>query len=181
VVDAKAIRMRKQTAIFVAGFLLGLMAGHLFGAPRDEVRAAVADLQANVPQQDWANTRYLSLANVEEKDRASVTVVVGFVANSVGASPAIYPASVSGDLLRLNLATFRINSAAWEALASDREPYFPITPRFPVDAILPIASDASSWSVQPLRWFMHRVECTPDQSLFVAHHLKYSQIWHGSK
>lgn len=118
--------MRKQTIIFVAGFLLGLMAGHLFGAPSDEVRAAVADLQTNVPKERWATTRYLSLANVPAEERKNVSAVVGFVCNSVGKAATISSADAPGELLRIDLARFGISQTAWEALCSDREPYFHI-------------------------------------------------------
>jgi len=113
----------KRILTIVAMMVL-LPIGELFGAPSAEVSAAVADLQANVPQQDWPHTRYLSLANHPEDARASLTAVVSFVANSVGRSAAIHRPVQTGDLLRINLAAYGVAVTAWEALASDREPYF---------------------------------------------------------
>jgi hypothetical protein len=113
----------RKTAIFVAGLLLGFLAGKLLGAPSDEVRAAVADLRT-VPQERWASTRYLSLANVPEDERASVVAIVHFVANSTGSSPTIVAGvPLRGDILRLHLDDYRINPVAWEALAGS-DPYF---------------------------------------------------------
>ncbi|TXH49638.1 MAG: hypothetical protein E6Q97_22280 [Desulfurellales bacterium] len=115
-----------KTILIAVAFVLGFLAGKLLGSPRDEVRAAVADLQANVPQQDWANTRYLSLANVPAEERKNVLAVVGFVANSVGRSANLHNPDEAGDLVRVNLNRYGIASPAWEALASDREPYYHI-------------------------------------------------------
>jgi len=115
-----------KTILIAVAFVLGFLAGKLLGSPADEVRAAVVDLQANVPQQDWPNTRYLSLANVPAEERKNVLAVVGFVVNSVGQSPAILQPSETGDLVRVHLGAFRIASPAWEAIASDKEPYYHI-------------------------------------------------------
>jgi hypothetical protein len=116
----------KRLLPYIVTFALGWLAGTCLGAPRDEVRAAVADLQTNVPQQDWPHTRYLSLANVPAEERKNVVAVLGFVANSVGRSANIRTPDEVGDLVRISLATFGIASPAWEALASDKEPYFHI-------------------------------------------------------
>jgi len=111
---------------YIVTFLAGLMAGKLFGAPSDEVRAAVVDMELNVPRERWASTRYLSLANIDEKERDAHVAVIGFIANSAGASATIIEQHRTDDLLRLDLAEQRINPVAWEALASDREPYYHI-------------------------------------------------------
>jgi hypothetical protein len=118
--------MRKTNLLIAAAFILGFLAGKLLGSPADEVRAAVSDLVNNVPQADWPHTRYLSLANVPAEERQSYVSLLGFVLNSVGQSPAIVEAKASGELVRLDLSHYRIASTAWEALASDREPYFHI-------------------------------------------------------
>lgn len=109
---------------YILAFALGVLVGACRGAPSDEVRAAVVDLQS-VPKERWATTRYLSLANVPAEERKNVAAVLGFVVNSVGSAATIQPVE-SSELVRLDIAAFRISAVAWEALASDREPYYHI-------------------------------------------------------
>lgn len=111
---------------YIVAFALGVLVGACRGAPSDEVRAAVKDLANNVPQSQWASTRYLSLENLTDDQRVATESTAGFVLNSVASSAAIYRPVRSGNMLRIDLAAFRISPAAWEALASDREPYYHI-------------------------------------------------------
>jgi len=110
---------------YILAFALGVLVGACRGAPSDEVRAAVVDLQS-VPKERWATTRYLSLANVPEEERKNVRAVLGFVVNSVGQSPTLLRQHEANALVRVDIGALRIASTAWEALASDREPYFHI-------------------------------------------------------
>ncbi len=107
---------------YIVAFALGVLVGACRGAPSDEVRAAVADLQS-VPKERWATTRYLSLANVPAEERKNVIGVLGFVANSVGRSANIRTPEQAGELVRVDLATYGISAPAWEALAGT-DPYY---------------------------------------------------------
>ena len=112
-----------KTILIAIAFVLGFLAGKLLGSPADEVRAAVADLQANVRQADQPYTRYLSLHGIPAGERKQVRAVASFVLNSVGQSATIQETGGPDELIRVNLAAFGISTAAWEALAGT-DPYY---------------------------------------------------------
>lgn len=113
---------------YILPFLLGLIVGKCLGAPSDEVRAAVADLRT-VPQERWVATRYLSLATTPDKYREETVAVVGYTLNALSQAASIVEIKARGDLIPVPLDELRISTAAWEALVSNREPYFHSTVR----------------------------------------------------
>jgi hypothetical protein len=104
----------------------------LWGAPPDspagEVRAALADVEA-LSAHHQPTTRYLTLYNVPAEERAATHGVAAYVLNAVSRSARIVPPAVlhDGRLLRLDLRDYDLPPDVWEALASDREPYFHLT------------------------------------------------------
>lgn len=114
---------------YIVAFALGVLVGACRGAPSDEVRAAVKDLANNVPQSQWASTRYLSLANVPEAERKAHVGVANYVLNSLGQSGKIVRAIEVGDLLRIDLYGLRIDAKDYEPLAVD-DPYYHVQTLF---------------------------------------------------
>jgi len=102
--------------------------------PAEQLRAAVADVEARVAVRDRATTRYITLCAVDPQRRGEARSVVSFVLNSVSRSsrlvqPAIVPGS-DGDLLRVDVAQLAPRDkdvrewlATWEAMIAD-DPYF---------------------------------------------------------
>ena len=112
---------------------------------RDDIRACIADLERNVPQQNWTSTRYLSLSGTDPEHADELRAMCSFVVNSISRSAVIVrPVAVDGgrllrlDLVRLDPTTshgFGRDEAqqsaavpltqAWESLVSD-DPYYHI-------------------------------------------------------
>jgi hypothetical protein len=95
-------------------------------APRDEVRSALRACTYDVQLERLKHTRFLSMAGVAEADRKQLAAMASLTVNSVASSPTLEVLPTNGDLLVVDLARYGINPAAWEALASDHEPFFHI-------------------------------------------------------
>jgi hypothetical protein len=130
--------LRKRTNLLIAGVAALLIAPYSTAAirgadPAGEVRAALRDLRENVPAVRRATTRYVSQYNASADQFDANAKVLSFVLNSVSrAATIVLPERVAGHdgrLLRIDLAAYGLNAAVWEALVSDREPYWHITTR----------------------------------------------------
>lgn len=112
--------------------ICGALACGESATPAGEVRAALADLTANVAPAEWSSTRYLSLYNLPRRDWARPQAVVSFVLNSVSRSDRIVRLVVvpgsGGRLLRFSLYWYALPSELWESLASE-DPYWHLRTR----------------------------------------------------
>lgn len=113
-------RLVPYILVFLAGILVGSCRG---ASPSSELQAAVADLRANVPAERWRTTRYLSLYSVPENERDTYRAVLSYTLNAVSRAGVIKTPEANGTLVRFDIDSYGIPSAAWEAIVS-RDPYW---------------------------------------------------------
>jgi len=118
----------KGNAMFAMVLTVSLLLG---ATPASEVRAAVSDL-LTLPQGVRQQTRYLSVYDLEAKDRDELMAAVSYTLNAVSHSPILVrPQWVAGsNLIRWSLVAYAPDeddllafSAAYESLVSE-DPYF---------------------------------------------------------
>lgn len=100
----------------------------LTATPAAELQSALADLR-RLPAHEQRDARYLTLYNLERNEWAEAGAAISFVLNSVSRTGTIVRpvALTDGQILRFSLAWYGLPAEVWEALVSDREPYFHIT------------------------------------------------------
>lgn len=91
--------------------------------PAEELRAAATDLVTRVAPPDQPFTRYLTVANIPEADRAVSSKVVAFQVNSLSVKRRLVrPIAVNDTLLRVDLRDYGWSRESWERMTL-RSPY----------------------------------------------------------
>lgn len=117
--------MKRYIPIAVA-FLLGLLSGWSLGAsPSSELQAALAHAKS-LPVNQASFTRYATLYNVPEDERAECARVLSYVLNAVSRTARITVPQQDGSLLAINLLDYGLPVELWESIL-DGEPTFHIT------------------------------------------------------
>jgi hypothetical protein len=108
--------------------LLAILTCVLTATPAIELETALADLR-QLPAHEQRETRYVTLYNLMPGERNEAAAAVSFLLNSVSRTGTIVRPSAlaNGRLLRFSLAWYGLPPEVWEALVSDREPYFHLT------------------------------------------------------
>lgn len=114
-----ATRLFRTALVVIFAALIGGTC--LAQQPSDELLKADADLatMAVAP-----TIRYLSMYNIGEEERTDHIAVVCYVLNMISRSPNIKLPQRVGSLLRVDLKAYEIPIEAWEAMVSDKEPYW---------------------------------------------------------